>query len=409
MSDLGNTSKNGKRRKSSKTNNGHNNGNSNGESALAPLLHYESTKIESITQELEEAQANYQDRADRFKKKLSDFKQDYKTQIEIYKKVVDLKKDGLSGNISEESTYVRIKGEFEKFHELEKALEKYKQESVNILLERKQSLLQTITDARRKRQVELNKQEQRGKKDKAKNPSGNPEVLNPQSPSSNKDPKTLEVTPGSSGINVEELEKELFRENQVQRAHKLIDYYDSNKKVLESAHDRYEDKLNSASNAYEAQLYNYHVARVQKWIHILDNRIALYTQILADESILEQFENIHDDGYDVPSDLHGFELRPMINLYKGVNKDKHRKHLPKDPDNLSGQSSSNSGNTTPTPTPSNVTPLESGHNTPNPDMANKWKYYRDIPKFTGAPGEMGATHLTKLSDMFKIFEITSSR
>ena len=38
-------------------------------------------------------------------------------------------------------------------------------------------------------------------------------------------------------------------------------------------------------------------------------------------------------------------------------------------------------------------------------MANKWKYYRDIPKFTGAPGEMGATHLTKLSDMFKIFEI----
>ena len=38
-------------------------------------------------------------------------------------------------------------------------------------------------------------------------------------------------------------------------------------------------------------------------------------------------------------------------------------------------------------------------------MANRWKYYRDIPKFTGAPGEMGQTHLTKLGDMFKIFEI----
>ena len=242
MSDSGSTSKNGKRRKSSKSNNGHNNGhnngNSNGESALAPLLHYELTKIESITKELEEAQANYQDRAERFKQKLSDFKQDYKTQIEIYKKVVELKKDGLSGNISEESTYVRIKGEFEKFHELEKALEKYKQDSVNTLVERKQSLLQTITDARRKRQVELNKQEQRSKKDKAKNPSGNPEVLNPQSPTlNNPDPDDSGATPGSSGINVEALEKELGRENQVQRAHKLIDYYDSNKKVLESAHD----------------------------------------------------------------------------------------------------------------------------------------------------------------------------
>ena len=39
-------------------------------------------------------------------------------------------------------------------------------------------------------------------------------------------------------------------------------------------------------------------------------------------------------------------------------------------------------------------------------MANRWKYYRGIPKFTGAPGEMGATHLIKLGDMFKIFDIT---
>ena len=162
MSDSGSSSKNGKRRKSSTSNNGHNNGhnngNSNGESALAPLLHYELTKIESITKEPEEAQNIYQDRAERYKQKLLDFKQDYKTQIETYKKVIQLKKDGLSGNISEESTYVRIKEEFEKFHELEKALEKYKQDSVNALVERKQSLLQTITDARRKRQVELIKQ-----------------------------------------------------------------------------------------------------------------------------------------------------------------------------------------------------------------------------------------------------------
>ena len=314
----------------------------------------------------------------------------------------------MSGNISEESTYVRIKEEFEKFHALEKALEKYKQDSVNTLIERKQSLLQTITDARRKRQVELNKQEQRSKKDKSKNPSGNPEVLNPQSPSSDNspDPNDSGATPGSSGINVEELEKELFRENQVNRAHRLIDYDDSNKKVLESAHDLYEERLNSASNAYEAQLYNYHVARIQKWIHILDNRLALYTQILADENVLEQFEKLHDDGYDAPSDLRGFEIKPMINLYKGIHKDKLRKHLPKDPDNLSGQSSPHSSNTNPNPTPTNsghTTPLGSGHNTPDPNMANKWKYYRDIPKLTGAPGEMGATHLTKLSDMFKIF------
>ena len=342
MSDSGGSSKNGKRRKSSKSNNGHNNGhntgNSNGESALAPLLHYEQTKIESITKELEEAQNVYQVRAERYKQKLSDFKQDYKTQIETYKKVVQLKKDGLSGNISEESTYVRIKEEFEKFLEIEKALEKYKQDSVNVLVERKQNLLQSITDARRKRQVELIKQEQRSKKDKAKTPSGNSEVLNPQSPTLRTlDPDESGATPGGSGINVDVLEKELSRENQVLRAHKLIDFYDSNKKVLESAHDQYEDRLNSASNAYEAQLYSYHVARVQKWIHILDNRIALYTQILADENVLEQLEKLHDDGYDAPTDLHGFELKPMVDLYKGIHRDKLRKHLPKNPDNLSGK------------------------------------------------------------------------
>ena len=39
-------------------------------------------------------------------------------------------------------------------------------------------------------------------------------------------------------------------------------------------------------------------------------------------------------------------------------------------------------------------------------MAKKWtSHYRDIPKFTGAPGEMGDTHLIKLNDMSKLFEI----
>ena len=150
MSDSGNVSKNGKRRKSSKNgngnNDGHNNGNSNGESALAPLLHYETTKIESITKELEEAQTKYQERVEKLKKRQSDFKQEYKAQIETYKKVVQLRKDGLSGNISEESTFIRIKEEFEKFKELDLALQKYKVDTVNALLERKQSLLQTITD-----------------------------------------------------------------------------------------------------------------------------------------------------------------------------------------------------------------------------------------------------------------------
>ena len=39
-------------------------------------------------------------------------------------------------------------------------------------------------------------------------------------------------------------------------------------------------------------------------------------------------------------------------------------------------------------------------------MAKKWtSHYRGIPKFTGAPGEMGATHLIKLNDMITLFDI----
>ena len=39
-------------------------------------------------------------------------------------------------------------------------------------------------------------------------------------------------------------------------------------------------------------------------------------------------------------------------------------------------------------------------------MAKMWtSHYRDIPKFTGAPGEMGATHLIKLNNMSTLFDI----
>ena len=417
MSDSGNNSKNGKRRKSAKSgngsNNGHNNGNSNGESALAPLLHYELTKIESITKELDEAQSQYNTRVEKLKKKQLDFKQDYKTQIEVYRKVVELKRDGLSGNISEESTFIRIKEEFEKFNELEQALQKYKQETINGLIEKKQNLLEGITDARRKRQVELNKQEHRKEKSRSLRTDCETQGPQPQGEGSPSGPdENPEVAPGGSGVvNVDILTKELVREDQVNRAQLLLDYYEGNKRILEEAHDNFENRLNDASNAYEAQLYSYHVARVQKWIHILDNRITLYTQILTDESVLEEFEQIHDGGYDVPSDIHGFYTRPMINLYKGVYRDKHRVKAPRDPDqDLQGQnlSADNSPvNRTSTPSNSgNITPQNSDHSTPDADMANRWKYYRDIPKFNGAPGEMGATHLIKLGDMFRIFDIT---
>ena len=40
------------------------------------------------------------------------------------------------------------------------------------------------------------------------------------------------------------------------------------------------------------------------------------------------------------------------------------------------------------------------------NMAKKWNsHYRDNPKFTDTPGEMGDTHLIKLNDMKKFFEI----
>ena len=183
---------------------------------------------------------------EKLKQKQAAFKQDYRTEMELYKKVADLKSEGFSGNISEESTYLRIKEEFDKFKELEEALKKYKTEIVNLLFDKKQAVIQAVTDARRKRLVELNKQEHRTK---SKSLRAEPEVPNPQpaegsSPSDSN--QTPGVTPGSSGINVELIEKELSRENQLERAEKLVDYYSLNKKILEDAHDYYEEKLNAA-------------------------------------------------------------------------------------------------------------------------------------------------------------------
>ena len=115
-----------------------------------------------------------------------------------------MKNNGLSGNISEDSSYIRIKEEFDKFRELDEALQKYKLDTVNTLIEKKQNLLQVITDARRERQVELNKQEHR--RDKYKSLRVDPDVSDPQLQSSSNDPDpraSPEVTPGSSGVDVE--------------------------------------------------------------------------------------------------------------------------------------------------------------------------------------------------------------
>ena len=65
-----------------------------------------------------------------------------------------------SGNISEEQTYVRLNDELATFKAIEQALKTYKQSRVDFLLQKKQEVLEyvtDVTDARRKRQVEINK------------------------------------------------------------------------------------------------------------------------------------------------------------------------------------------------------------------------------------------------------------
>ena len=72
--------------------------------------------------------------------------------------------------------------------------------------------MQVITDARRKRQVELNKQEHRKEKSKSLRTDSETQGPQPQVVGSSSDPEeTPEVAPGGSGIvNVDVLTKELL-------------------------------------------------------------------------------------------------------------------------------------------------------------------------------------------------------
>ena len=87
--------------------------------------------------------------------------------------------------------------------------------------------------------------------------------------------------------------------------------------------------MNSAKDPYESQLYSFHIARVQKWIHIIANRLDLYYKITTDEEEPEQFEQLHDWGYDLPFDIPGFETG-KFDFYQNVIKDKPRLRKPKE-------------------------------------------------------------------------------
>ena len=163
-----------------------------------------------------------------------------------------LKAKGLSGNISEEQTYVRINDELATFKAIVQAFQPYKQGTVEFLFQKKQEVLESITDARRKRQVEINKQKKKRMR----------ELVNAtqQEIASQQDPQEPQ---GSGVINQALLEKELRRENQLKRAQILIDCFVKNKTALETAHDQYEEYLNEAKNPFQSKLYSFHVARVQ--------------------------------------------------------------------------------------------------------------------------------------------------
>ena len=152
-----------KLRKNSKDETNGKSGNGNGESLLAPINSYEQTKIESESKAYEDAKQSYTDRIENLKKLKTEFKQQYKQELILYEKVKTLKAEGLSGNISEEQTYVRINDELEKFKAIEVSLKGYKQSTVDFLLQKKQEVLESVTDARRKRQVEINKQKKKRK------------------------------------------------------------------------------------------------------------------------------------------------------------------------------------------------------------------------------------------------------
>ena len=193
------------------------------------------------------------------------------------------------------------------------------------------------------------------------------------------------------------LEKELKRENQLKRAQIYIDHFVENKTALERAHDQYEEYLNKANDPFESELYSFHVARVQKWIHIIGNRLHLYYKITTDEEEPEKFELLHDGGYDLPYDVPGFKTG-KFDFYQRVKKDKPRIRKPQH-QQTGDQSESSDETKSPLNSKSNslhssrsTTPLSSVHSGGSEprNMAKKWtSHCRDIPKFTGAQGEMG--------------------
>ena len=135
---------------------------------------------------------------------------------------------------------------------------------------------------------------------------------------------------GSGVINQALLEKELKRENQLKRAQIYIDHFVENKTALERGHDQYEEYLNKANDPYESELYSFHIARVQKWIHIIGNRLHLYYKITTNEEEPEEFELLHDGGYDLPYDIPGFKTG-KFDFYQRVKMDKPRIRKPQHP------------------------------------------------------------------------------
>ena len=104
-----------------------------------------------------------------------------------------------------------------------------------------------------------------------------------------------------------------------------------------------------------------------------------------------------------------------FDFYQNVSKDKPRIRKPKEQKQI-GKGSQTQDKTETLSSKSNslqssrsTTSLSSVHSRGSDlpeNMVKKWtSHYRDIPKFTGAPGEMGATHLIKLNDMSTLFDI----
>ena len=177
------TSKSGKTklRKNSKDETNGKSGNDNGESLLAPINSYEQTKLESVNKEYEDAKQSYIDRVKNIKQKRAEFEKQYKQELVVCEKVKALKAEGLSGNISEEQTYVRLNDELEQFKGIEQALKVYKKSTVDFLLQKKQEVIESITDARRKRQVEINKQKKK-RKTELSNPTQETDPAGQQDP-----------------------------------------------------------------------------------------------------------------------------------------------------------------------------------------------------------------------------------